>query len=107
MLVQLWFNNYTSEGREPEMLKIQEMTVTVRCEINRMLADVEITGDVLLALRSCGTSRQGTAPRGRFTAEALSELARLGLIGPKGGLTRRGSYAYLDAGEQIEAAQGW
>ena len=90
------------------MLKIQDMKLTVKIrKAGRVIGKTEITGDVLIALRSCGTSRQGTCPQGRHTAEALSELARLGLISPKGGLTQGGSFAYLDTSEQIEDAQGY
>lgn len=89
-------------------MNIKDMTVIVRAELSRgRFADVQITGNTLAALRSCGTSRQGAQPRGGFGNEAMAELRRLGLIGPNGGLTRRGSYAYLDSGEQIEAELGW
>lgn len=88
-------------------MKVLE-TATVKVEIVRgQIVKVEISGDALAAIQSCGTSRQGTTPRGRFSPEALSELARLGLIGKGNGLTRRGSYAYLDIQDQIEAASGW
>lgn len=82
-------------------------TATVRVEINRQLTDIDIEGEVLSALQSVGTSRQGACPRGRNTPHAMSELQRLGLIGDGGGLTRRGSYAYLDVQEQVEAELGW
>jgi hypothetical protein len=81
---------------------------TVKVELKKgIVTKVEISGETLTAIQSCGTSRQGTTPRGRFGPEALSELARLGLIGKENGLTRRGSYAYLDIQDQIEAARGW
>lgn len=89
------------------MQNIAEMILTVKTRKNRVVTKHEITGEALLALRSCGTSRQGMTPRGGFSNEAIRELRVLGLIGPKGGLTRDGSYAYLDTSEQIEAAQGW
>jgi hypothetical protein len=43
------------------------------------------------ALLSARSSRQGEVPAAGCTTEALSELSRLGLIGPGGGLTRSGS----------------
>lgn len=90
------------------MLKIAEMVVEVKLrKCGRVVGKASLTGDVLVALHSCGTSRQGTTPKGRHSAEALSELARLGLIGPNGGTTRDGSYGYLDICQAIEDAQGW
>lgn len=55
------------------------------------------------AIQSTGTSRQGATPRGRFAPEILAELAEAKLLGRNGGLTRQGSYAYLDIQDAIMA----
>lgn len=59
------------------------------------------------AIRTAGTSRQGAPLRGRIAAEVLAELRTLKMIGKLDGLTREGSYAYLDIQDADEAALGW
>jgi hypothetical protein len=53
--------------------------------------NIEPAGAARSALLSARSSRQGEVPAAGCTTEALSELSRLGLIGPGGGLTRSGS----------------
>lgn len=48
-----------------------------------------MTASARTALINVGTLRQGATATG--SPEALAELAKLGLIGPGGGLTRRGT----------------
>lgn len=59
------------------------------------------------AIRSAGTSRQGAPLRGRFSVEVMTELRTLKMIGKLDGLTREGSYAYLDLQDADELALGW
>jgi len=51
----------------------------------------ELTEAAKSALISTGTSRQGATPTSPMTAEVKAELVDAGLIGPRGGLTRRGT----------------
>lgn len=50
-----------------------------------------MTGAARTALIDIGTSRQGALPRAGVTGAQMAEMSRLGLIGPQGGLTRKGS----------------
>jgi hypothetical protein len=82
-------------------------TATIRVNLNNRVTQVEIGSDLISALLTFASVREGATPKGRLTVAQTSELARLGLIGPQGGLTRRGTYARMDISEQIEAALGW
>lgn len=56
------------------------------------------------ALMSCGTNRQGATPAPATTTATLHELRTLRLIGPGGGLTRRGTIKReLIVNEMLEA----
>lgn len=56
-----------------------------------MMKTPELTEAAKSALISTGTSRQGATPTHPMTPATRQELERLELIGPGGGLTRRGS----------------
>lgn len=56
------------------------------------------------ALASVATNRQGATPAPATGSDALSELTRLGLLGDRGGLTRKGTILRQLVMEEMFAA---
>jgi hypothetical protein len=77
------------------------ITYTINAIINGTKTPTTLTPLQHRTLMSCGTSRQGAKPRTYTTPQTLTELQNMGLIGPGGGLTRRGTYAYMDVLDQM------